>query len=88
MAGKPLDRKAMKQRISDGPRPGPVVKRAIEKYGGLTPLAKALGLPRQNVFQWRRIPAEWVVPVERVTGIPRAELRPDIFGPANSEELV
>lgn len=70
----------MKHRVSDGPTPGPIVRKVIEKYGGLTPLANALGVPRQNVFQWRRIPAEWVVPVERVTGIPRSELRPDLYG--------
>jgi len=73
----------MKVRVSDGPRPGPIVKKVIERYGGLTPLAKALGVPRQNIFQWRRIPAEWVVSVERVTGIPRSELRPDLYGEIN-----
>ena len=68
------------QRVSDGTRPGPIVKLAIEKAGGLTPLANALGVPRQNVHQWRRVPAEWVLRVERATGICRSELRPDIFG--------
>jgi len=68
-------------RTSDGPRPGPIVKKAIEKAGGLTVLANALGVPRQNIHQWRRVPAEWVLRVEWVTGISRRELRPDVFGP-------
>jgi DNA-binding transcriptional regulator YdaS (Cro superfamily) len=33
------------------------------------------------ISQWHRVPAERVIEVERLTGIPRSELRPDIFGP-------
>jgi DNA-binding transcriptional regulator YdaS (Cro superfamily) len=61
--------------------PGPMVKKAIEKVGGLTVLADKLGVPKQNVFGWWRIPGEWVLRVENATGISRHELRPDIYGP-------
>ena len=54
--------------------------RAVESAGGSSALAKQLNIKPQAVSQWRRIPAERVVEVERITGIPRAELRPDIFG--------
>lgn len=47
-------------------------------------LADALGTTKATVCKWEkgRIPAERVLDVERVTGIPRYELRPDIYGEA------
>jgi DNA-binding transcriptional regulator YdaS (Cro superfamily) len=33
----------------------------------------------------RQVPAARVLDVERITGISRHELRPDVFGPAKSE---
>ena len=45
-------------------------------------LARRLDLSTQSVNRWRhtRVPAEYVVAVERLTRIPREQLRPDIFG--------
>ncbi len=43
-------------------------------------LARDLGITHGAVNQWRRIPAERVADVERLTGIPRERQRPDIFG--------
>ena len=42
-------------------------------------IARALGITRAAVCHWRRVPAERVLAVEHATGIPRHELRPDIF---------
>ena len=44
-------------------------------------LARRLDLTPQTVARWRRerVPAERVADVERLTGIPREDLRPDIF---------
>jgi len=50
--------------------------------GRLKLLAAELGISPAAVAQWKRIPAERVVEVERVTGIPRAKLRPDLYSPA------
>ena len=55
------------------------VERAINAIGGAVRLAEALDLTRQAIHQWDKIPAERVVDVERVTGIPRQELRPDLY---------
>ena len=56
--------------------------RAIEKAGGIADLAKLLGTSRQLVSYWQakaRVPAERVLDIERLTGIGRTELRPDIY---------
>ncbi|WP_428485980.1 transcriptional regulator [Rhodopila sp.] len=47
--------------------------------GSLAKLAEELGLTRGAVAKWDRVPAERVVEVERITGIPREQLRPDLY---------
>jgi DNA-binding transcriptional regulator YdaS (Cro superfamily) len=44
-------------------------------------LGRALGITGQAVSQWDRVPPLQVLKVEQVTGIPRHELRPDIYPP-------
>jgi DNA-binding transcriptional regulator YdaS (Cro superfamily) len=60
-------------------QPPDPVKLAAEKVGGIVKLSLALGLSRGAASQWRRIPAERVVEVERITGISREILRPDLY---------
>lgn len=55
------------------------LERAIKRAGGISALARGVKRTRQAVQQWKKVPAGLVVLVERLTGIPRAELRPDIF---------
>jgi DNA-binding transcriptional regulator YdaS (Cro superfamily) len=49
-------------------------------------ITRELGLSRGAVSQWTRVPAERVIEVERITGIPREELRPDLYRPAANPE--
>lgn len=52
----------------------------LRKYGW-TPARLARALVRitpQAISQWRQVPAERVLEVERVTGIARETLRPDL----------
>jgi hypothetical protein len=42
-------------------------------------IARALGVTRAAINLWKRVPAEYVPVVERVSGIQREVLRPDIF---------
>lgn len=44
-------------------------------------LARLVGVNRSTFLRWeeRRVPAERVLDVERVTGVPRHELRPDLY---------
>lgn len=63
------------------------IDEVIERLGGLTKAAEALGIDNPSVISnWRKrgqIPVTRVVDVERVSGISRHQLRPDlseIFG--------
>ena len=51
----------------------------ISRHGNLTRVALALGITPSAVKQWSRVPAERVVEVEKATGIPREQLRPDLY---------
>ncbi|EKF44011.1 CI repressor [Nitratireductor indicus C115] len=61
----------------------------VNKLGGLTKAARTLGVSNPSVVaNWRsrgRIPPDKVLEVERLSGISRHELRPDIFGPSVSD---
>jgi DNA-binding transcriptional regulator YdaS (Cro superfamily) len=53
--------------------------KSIKAAGGSSALAAVLGISQEAVSQWRRVPVARVLDVERVTGISRHDLRPDIY---------
>jgi DNA-binding transcriptional regulator YdaS (Cro superfamily) len=55
------------------------IRAAVDKAGGWRPLARALGIKVQSLQNWRRIPAERVLQIEKVTGLGREFLRPDLY---------
>jgi DNA-binding transcriptional regulator YdaS (Cro superfamily) len=55
------------------------IRLAIEKAGSVKALAEMLNVTPQAISQWKRIPADRVPDLERVSGIPRHELRPDMW---------
>ncbi len=64
-----------------------IIEQAIEAAGGAPKLAKAIGLGRTAVIMWKsngRIPPEHVLAVEKLSGISRHKLRPDIYGPGEA----
>jgi DNA-binding transcriptional regulator YdaS (Cro superfamily) len=65
------------------------LKRACELAGGQKPLADRIGTTQSQVWYWlekskRGVPAEFVLSIERETGVSRSALRPDLW-PEDSE---
>ena len=56
-----------------------IVKQAADKMGSVTALARALGIKHPALFRWRQVPAGRVLQIEKLTGISRHDMRPDIY---------
>jgi TorA maturation chaperone TorD len=52
---------------------------AVRAVGGVTELARKIGISQPSVSNWARVPAERVLLVEAATGIDRKVLRPDLY---------
>src|SRR4029453_7678498 len=52
---------------------------AIRAVGGVSELARRIGISQPSVSNWAKVPAERVVVVEAVTGVARTALRPDLY---------
>lgn len=55
------------------------LSKSLKIAGGPTALARLLGITSQAIGQWERVPPLRVLAVEAVTGVPRHELRPDLY---------
>src|SRR5215813_12733011 len=58
----------------------PGLDEAIRAAGGVTELARRIGISQPSVSNWSRVPAGRVLSVEAATGVARAILRPDLYG--------
>jgi DNA-binding transcriptional regulator YdaS (Cro superfamily) len=56
---------------------------AIAVAKGPSRLAAAIGVSSQAISQWKQVPAQRVLQVERATGVPRHMLRPDLYPPTH-----
>jgi TorA maturation chaperone TorD len=56
------------------------LEEAISAAGGVSELARRLGISQPSISNWTRVPADRVLAVEAATGIARIVLRPDLFG--------
>lgn len=54
--------------------------------GGASAIARIVNITPQAVAQWRAVPPEHVLKIEKATGISRHVQRPDVFGPAEDLE--
>jgi TorA maturation chaperone TorD len=62
--------------------------RAIDAAGGIAQLARKIGIAQPSVSNWNRVPAQRVIAVEAATGVPRKQLRPDLYPDLCSEPAV
>ncbi|HEX2217150.1 MAG TPA: molecular chaperone TorD family protein [Xanthobacteraceae bacterium] len=60
---------------------------AIDAAGGVSELARRLGVAQPSVSNWARVPAERVLSVESATGIRRELLRPDLYAQPMNDAL-
>src|SRR5208282_2030960 len=56
------------------------LQEAIRAAGGVTELARRIGISQPSVSNWSQVPAERVLSVEAATGVARSTLRPDLYG--------
>ena len=66
-----------------------IVDRIIEKYGSAAALGRRLHINRNTVLAWKkhqRVPVGYVLEIERLTDIPRGEIRPDIWDAEGREK--
>jgi TorA maturation chaperone TorD len=61
---------------------------AVRAAGGVSELARKIGISQPSVSNWARVPAERVLIIEATTGVDRKILRPDLYAeaPENSRE--
>jgi TorA maturation chaperone TorD len=57
---------------------------AVRAAGGVSELARQIGISQPSVSNWTRVPAERVLLVEAATGVDRRVLRPDLYGSTES----
>jgi len=67
------DRYERRQDIDEG------LRLAIKAVGTRYKLAKLLGIWPSSVMRWRTVPTDRILEVERVTGISRTKLRPELY---------
>lgn len=57
----------------------PGLSEAIQAVGGVSELARRIGISQPSVSNWDKVPAERVLAVESATGVERMRLRPDLY---------
>ena len=60
------------------------LEEAVRAVGGVSELARQIGISQPSVSNWSKVPAERVLIVEAATGIDRKILRPDLYGDAEA----
>ena len=57
------------------------LRRAAKAYGDRAKLARALKITPQAIGQWKTVPRRHIAKIERLTGVPRHLLAPDLYAP-------
>lgn len=62
------------------------LQKALAHADSISAIARAVGTTRQNVQQWSRVPKKHVDAIAQLTGVPKHELRPDLFAAEEAAE--
>lgn len=65
----------------------PGLSEAIQAVGGVSELARRVGISQPSVSNWDKVPAERVLAVEAATGIARVRLRPDLYQEPSTSDV-
>ncbi len=65
--------------------PETAMREALRRAGGIPEVARRMGVRRQAIYQWPRVPADRAAALSEMSGVPAWRLRPDIF-PAPAPE--
>ena len=65
----------------------PGIDQAVRAAGGVSELARRIGISQPSVSNWSKVPAERVLSVESATGVDRSVLRPDLYGEPMSGDV-
>jgi TorA maturation chaperone TorD len=57
----------------------PGLREAIAAVGGVSELARRLGVAQPSISNWTKVPSERVLSVESASGVRREVLRPDLY---------
>jgi len=57
----------------------PGLREALRRAGSPAKLAEKLGVSRQAVSKWESVPTRHIIEIERLTGVHRSLLRPDLY---------
>ena len=63
------------------------LQEAIRAVGGVTELARRIGISQPSVSNWTKVPAERVLQVENASGIGRTILRPDLYAEPRVDDV-
>src|SRR5499426_2304430 len=65
----------------------PGLSEALRVVGGVSELARKIGISQPSISNWTRVPTDRVRAVEAATGVNRTVLRPDLYRDATTEPL-
>jgi TorA maturation chaperone TorD len=66
----------------------PGLQQVIRTAGGVRGLSRLLGISQPAVSNWTRVPADRILQVESLTGVPRFLMRPDLYGGTAMEQAL
>src|SRR5262245_53964333 len=66
----------------------PGLSEALRAVGGVSELARKIGISQPSISNWARVPADRVRAVEAASGVNRTILRPDLYQDEAAEQPV